>query len=98
MYGKPSSTARPSYTPALPTSGCETQTQPSVSTFRRQGATAKTTVPATVMIRTQGLYQTMDHHTPKGHAVLHSEHAEGRRADSGQKQSRKSRATLTTDR
>ena len=43
--------SRPSYTPALPTSGCEMQTGRSVSTFRRQGSTAKTTVPATVIIQ-----------------------------------------------
>lgn len=66
MPGKPSSTARPSYTPALPTSGCEMQTGQFVSTFRQQGTTAKTKSPAVVMIRTQGLYQTRTITSPRG--------------------------------
>lgn len=66
MPRKSSSTARPSYTPALPTSGCEMQTGQFVSTFRQQGTTAKTTSPAIVMIRTQGLYKMRTITSPRG--------------------------------
>lgn len=95
MPRKSSSTARPSYTPALPTSGCEMQTGQFVSTFRQQGTTAKTTSPAIVMIRTQGLYKMRTITSPRGTQYF-TVNMLRRRADS--ENSRESRAILTTDR